>query len=70
LDNIISGGYQGEIYPVNPKGGEILGVRAYPDVKEVQDEIDSAFIAVPAPPVFDTVKDGSTFAPAMSSVPP
>jgi acetyltransferase len=46
LDNIISGGYQGKVYPINPKGGEILGVRAYPGVKEIQDEIDSAFSIV------------------------
>ncbi len=56
LDNIISGGYQGKIYPINPKGGEILGLRGYPDVNEIEGEIDAAFIAVPAPLVFDAVK--------------
>ena len=23
IDNIISGGYNGKVYPINPKGGEI-----------------------------------------------
>src|SRR5512136_2779808 len=56
LDNILSGGYRGRVYPVNPKGGEILGLRGYRDVNEVEDEIDVASIAVPAPLVFEAVK--------------
>ena len=34
LDNIISGGYPGKVYPVNPKGGEILGLRGYKALPE------------------------------------
>ena len=30
LERIIGGGFKGEIYPVNPKGGEIQGLKAYP----------------------------------------
>ena len=56
LDNIVSGGYQGKVYPVNPKGGEILGLRGYRDVNEIEDEVDVASIVVPAPLVFDAVK--------------
>ena len=41
---------------MNPKGGEILGLRGYKDVNEIEDEIDVASIAVPAPLVFDAVK--------------
>jgi len=32
LDNIVSGGYPGKVYPVNPRGGEILGLRGYRSV--------------------------------------
>ena len=56
LDNIISGGYPGKVYPVNPKGGEILGLRGYKDVNEIEEEVDVASIVVPAPLVFDAVK--------------
>ena len=28
LNNIVSGGYAGTIYPVNPQGGELLGSRS------------------------------------------
>ncbi|MEA1871574.1 MAG: CoA-binding protein, partial [Candidatus Bipolaricaulota bacterium] len=30
VENIVSRGYQGEIYPVNPKGAEVLGKKIYP----------------------------------------
>jgi acetyl coenzyme A synthetase (ADP forming)-like protein len=48
LDNILQGGYQGKVYPINPKDGEILGQKAYPSVEAVPDEIDTAIITVPA----------------------
>lgn len=56
LDNIVSGGYQGEIYPINPKGGEILGLKVYPSLEEVPDDIDLAVIAVPAKATLQSVE--------------
>jgi acetyl-CoA synthetase (ADP-forming) len=49
LSNIISSGYEGKIYPVNPEAKEILGIKAYPSIKEINDYIDLAIIAIPAP---------------------
>lgn len=57
LKNIIDGGFKGEIYPVNPRGGSILGLQAYPDIGEIPGVVDAASIAVPADLVFDAVKD-------------
>lgn len=34
VSNLIEDGYKGEIYPINPKGGEILGLKAYTDVTQ------------------------------------
>ncbi len=48
VKNIIDSGYQGEIYPVNPREKEIEGLKCYPDVREVQRNIDLAVIAIPA----------------------
>jgi acetyl coenzyme A synthetase (ADP forming)-like protein len=45
--NLLECGYQGKVYPVNTKGGEILGVQAYPSVKEVPGEVELAVIVVP-----------------------
>jgi acetyl coenzyme A synthetase (ADP forming)-like protein len=48
MKNIINGGYQGELYPINPKADEILGKKAYKSVKDVPGDIDVAVFAVPA----------------------
>lgn len=41
-------GYPGKIFPINPGRDEIFGDKAYPDVTAVPDDIDHAFIMVPA----------------------
>ncbi|MFN4219039.1 MAG: acetate--CoA ligase alpha subunit, partial [Candidatus Bipolaricaulia bacterium] len=46
--NILFHGYTGVVYPVNPKAHSILGVKAYPSVLDIPDEIDLAVIIVPA----------------------
>ncbi len=46
--NIIGFGFDGKIYPINPNANEILGLKAYPSVLNVPDEIDLAVISVPA----------------------
>jgi acetyl coenzyme A synthetase (ADP forming)-like protein len=57
LRNLIDGGYQGRIHPVNPKGGEILGRTAYRTVAEIPGEVDVAVFAVPAPLVPAALED-------------
>ncbi|MDR1690311.1 MAG: CoA-binding protein, partial [Candidatus Methanoplasma sp.] len=46
LKNMIDAGFKGKLYPINPKGGEIQGVKAYASVKDVGAPIDLAVIAV------------------------
>jgi acetyl coenzyme A synthetase (ADP forming)-like protein len=48
MKNIINGGYEGELYPINPKADEILGKKAYKSVKDIPGEVDVAVFAVPA----------------------
>lgn len=48
LNNLISGDYQGKIYPVNPAHGEIMGLRCYQSVAEIPAYIDTAIFTVPA----------------------
>ena len=38
--------FTGQIYPVNPKGGEIQGFKAYTNVKEIPGEVDLAIIVI------------------------
>ena len=48
LQNFLSAGFDGAIYPVNKEAGEILGLKAYASVGEIRGEVDLAVIAVPA----------------------
>lgn len=48
MKNLINGGYKGAIYPIHPKATEILGLKAYPSVKDVPGDIDVAVFAIPA----------------------
>ena len=40
--------YTGEIYPVNPKGGEIEGKKAYTSLTEIPGDVDLVVVSVPA----------------------
>lgn len=48
LDNLIKGGFKGEIYPVNPTNEEIMGLKCYRSIEELDPGIDLAVIALPA----------------------
>jgi acetyltransferase len=44
-------GYDGPIYPVNPRYPQILGLTCYPSISEVPDPVELALIFIPAPGV-------------------
>jgi acyl-CoA synthetase (NDP forming) len=48
MKNLINGGYQGTIYPINPSASEIMGRKAYRSVKDVPGDVDVAVFAIPA----------------------
>ncbi len=48
MDYHIKSGFEGPIYPVNPKGGEIMGLQAYTSIKEIPGEVDFAIGCVAA----------------------
>jgi acetate---CoA ligase (ADP-forming) len=41
-------GYQGRIFPVNPRYDEVAGLACFPSLSALPDEVDAAFLAVPA----------------------
>jgi len=49
--NLISSPFGGTVFPVNPKRENILGIKAYPGINAVPDQIDLAVIVTPAPSV-------------------
>jgi len=46
--SLVAMGFAGRIYPVNPKGGTIEGLKIYKTVDEIPEEVDFAIIAVAA----------------------
>jgi acetyl coenzyme A synthetase (ADP forming)-like protein len=46
--NILSGGFHGVVYPVNPKQKSVQSVKAYPKLADIPDEVDLAVVIVPA----------------------
>lgn len=57
LANLLSGAYQGPVFPVSRTRRAVRGVRAYPTVREVPDEVDLAVIAVPAAEIGSVLDD-------------
>jgi len=48
LKNIVDAGFSGAVYPVNPRGGEILGLKAYPSVLDTPGDVDTVVVVVPS----------------------
>ena len=57
IEYLLKHGYQGEIFPVNPKGGTILGITAFTSISEIKKPIDLALIMVPSNSVEAAVSD-------------
>ncbi|QVI25233.1 GNAT family N-acetyltransferase [Nocardia tengchongensis] len=57
LANLLSGAYQGPVFPVNRNRTAVRGVRAYPTVRDIPDEVDLAVIAVPATEIGSVLDD-------------
>jgi acyl-CoA synthetase (NDP forming) len=57
LQNLKDGGFSGHIYPVNPSGGEILGLPVAPSLSAIQPPVDLAVITVPSPAVVKVAEE-------------
>jgi len=48
MQSLSNCGFDGKIYPVGPNGGEISGMKIYPGVKDIPDDVDYVIAAIPA----------------------
>jgi acetyltransferase len=55
--NILVNGYTGVVYPVNLRARSVMGVKAYPSLIHIPDEVDLAVIIVPAPLVPEVIQE-------------
>lgn len=57
LWNLLSNPFGGTIFPVNPKRHNVLGIPAYPSIKEIPEQVELAIIVIPASRVPDTIQE-------------
>ncbi|MPZ53522.1 MAG: GNAT family N-acetyltransferase [Acidimicrobiia bacterium] len=57
FSNLLSTNLTGPLYPVNPNARVVNSVRAYDSVLDIPDQVDLAFIVVPAPLVADVLRE-------------
>jgi acyl-CoA synthetase (NDP forming)/GNAT superfamily N-acetyltransferase len=57
LQNILTGGFTGSVYAVNPEAEEVQGLPAHATVGDIGRTVDLAVIAVPAESVLEVVRD-------------
>jgi len=56
LHNIVSGGFAGTIYPVNPRASSLEGLRCLGSVEDLPEQVDLAVVAVPSAAVVDVAE--------------
>jgi acetyltransferase len=57
LWNLISSPFGGAVFPINPKRPSLLGIKAYPSIKDVPDQVDLAVIVTPSTSIPDLVSE-------------
>ena len=53
LWNLLSSPFGGTVFPVNPKRSNVLGIKAYPSVRDLPEKVDLIVVTTPA----DTVPE-------------
>ena len=57
LKNAVESGYNGTLYPINPKGGTILGLKAYPSISALPETPDLAVVVIPYAYVAESIHE-------------
>ena len=57
LNNLILSGFNGKVFPINPKADHVHSIKAYSSILDVKDKIDLAVIAIPARGVLKVVNE-------------
>jgi acetate---CoA ligase (ADP-forming) len=57
LERMLSFGYQGRVYPVNPRYQRLQGLNCYPDIRSIPEAPDHVGVVVPAKHVLGVLRD-------------
>ena len=60
VDNLVRHGFQGPVYPVNPRAGFVHSLPAWRSVRDIPGEVDLAVIVVPGERVLEVVDECGT----------
>ena len=59
IRHLLDYGYRGRIYPVNPAYSEVLGIKAYPSLRDISGSVDYVICCIPGSKVLDMLEDCS-----------
>jgi acyl-CoA synthetase (NDP forming) len=59
LQSLLSGGFSGDVFPVNPKADRINGLQCYERVADIPGSLDLVVIVVPAPAVLGVIEEAA-----------
>jgi acyl-CoA synthetase (NDP forming) len=57
LRGLLSAGFKGKVYAVNPSGGKILGLEAYPSLQSIHEPVDYVIVSIPAHSILSLLGD-------------
>ncbi len=57
LRNLVKAGFKGSIHPINPSGHDILGMKTYKNVRDIEGPVDIAMIVIPKAAVPAAIDD-------------
>jgi len=57
LQALLDPGFKGKVFPINPNADEILGLKAYPSVGAVPEEVDLAIVLVGVEQLMEVIGD-------------
>jgi acetyl coenzyme A synthetase (ADP forming)-like protein len=67
LKNILDCGWKGIIYGVNPKYSKVGNIKCFSSLSEIGKKIDLVLVAIPAPLVSETIKNGIACHPKINN---
>jgi acetyltransferase len=57
LWNLVTSPFGGTVYPVNPTRSSVLGIKAYPTVSDIPEEVDLAVVVTPPPSIPGIIRE-------------
>src|SRR6516225_1117470 len=57
LWNLVTSPYGGTVFPVNPKRANVLGIKAYPSITAIPEQVDLAVVVTPPPSIPGIIRE-------------